>query len=105
MLIISFVCISQFGFRQKLSTSMALLELTDVISKCMESRNFTIDVFLDLAKAFDTVDHAILLNKLSHYGVRGTSNDWFRSYLANRQHIRNQRICHLPNSGNMLNTF
>ena len=63
---------------------MALLELTDVICECMDSRNFTVGVFLDLAKAFDTVNHAILLNKLSHYGVRGPSNDCFRSYLANR---------------------
>ena len=76
---------SQFGFRQKLSTSMALLELTDVISKCMDSKNFTVGVFLDLAKAFDTVDHGILLAKLNHYGVRGISNNWFRSYLATRR--------------------
>ena len=76
---------SQFGFRQKLSTSMALLELTDVISKCMDSNNFTVGVFLDLAKAFDTVDHGILFAKLNHYGVRGISNNWFRSYLATRR--------------------
>ena len=62
---------AQFGFRQKLSTSVALLELTDEISKYMDSKEYTVGVFIDLAKAFDTVDHNILLTKLNHYAVRG----------------------------------
>ena len=76
---------SQFGFRKKLSTSMALLELTEEISKSIDDRNYTVGVFIDLAKAFDTVDHKILLQKLHHYGVRGTANEWFGSYLENRR--------------------
>jgi hypothetical protein len=76
---------SQLGFRAKLSTSMALLELVDEISKSIDDKKYTVGVFLDLAKAFDTVNHQILLSKLNHYGVRGIANKWFASYLGNRQ--------------------
>ena len=76
---------SQFGFRAKLSTSMALLELVDEISKSIDDKKYTVGVFLDLDKAFDTVNHQILLSKLNHYGVRGIANKWFASYLGNRQ--------------------
>ena len=76
---------SQFGFRAKLSTSMALLELVDEISRSIDDKKYTVGVFLDLAKAFHTVNHQILLSKLNHYGVRGIANNWFASYLGNRQ--------------------
>ena len=76
---------NQFGFRPKLSTSLALLQLVDQLTKCMDENMITIGVFVDLAKAFDTVDHNSLLRKLEHYGVRGIANQWFCSYLKNRQ--------------------
>jgi len=55
------------------------------VNKSLKSKNSSCCVFLDLAKAFDTVNHDILLTKLHHYGVRGIQNDWFRSYLSNRK--------------------
>jgi hypothetical protein len=75
---------SQYGFRKKLSTSMALLDLVDKLTNSIENNEYTIGIFIDLAKAFDTVNHKILLDKLYHYGIRGIPHSWFKSYLANR---------------------
>ena len=75
----------QFGFRKSHSTTHALLDLTEDIRKAIDNNSFSVGVFIDLQKAFDTVDHKILLRKLDHYGVRGTANDWFKSYLSNRK--------------------
>ena len=69
---------------KKLSTAMALLKLTDDISRSIDEGNITVGVFIDLAKAFDIVHHKILLSKLNR-GIRGTVNNWFASYLQNRQ--------------------
>jgi hypothetical protein len=74
----------QFGFREQHSTYMALLSLIDKITNELDTRNFSLGIFIDLSKAFDTLDHNILLNKLVHYGIRGVANDWFRSYLSDR---------------------
>ena len=75
---------SQYGFRKKRSTNLAILELVTKISKAIDDNEFTMGVFLDLSKAFDTVDHVILLQKLEHYGIRGVALDWFKNYLTGR---------------------
>ena len=75
---------SQYGFRTLHSTELAALELTDQIFRHLDQKKLPLAIFLDLSKAFDTIDHSILLNKLSYYGIQGTSLMWFNSYLTNR---------------------
>ena len=75
----------QFGFRNGHSTDHALIDLTEDIRDALDANKFAVGVFIDLQKAFDTVDHDILVKKLEHYGVRGVSNNWFKSYLSNRK--------------------
>lgn len=75
---------NQYGFRKHHSTAYALACLYDKISSAIENK-YTVGIFIDLSKAFDTVDHHILISKLEHYGVRGTALRWFESYLSGRQ--------------------
>ena len=69
----------QFGVRQKYSTVHALISLTENIKKNLDQENIGCGIFVDLQKAFDTVEHAILLSKLEHYGIRGLANEWFKN--------------------------
>ena len=67
------------------SINHALVSLTEAIKKSLDNRKFGCGIFIDLQKDFDTVNHTILLMKLEHYGIRGTSLDWFESYLSDRK--------------------
>ena len=73
---------SQYGFRSKWSCSQAIAELTGKILQAREDGKKSASIFLDLSKAFDTLDHSVLLKKLDSYGIRGVVNNWFSSYLS-----------------------
>ena len=91
----------QFGFQKGHSTEYAIAKLADQIHESFEYDNSTLGVFIDLSKAFDTTDHAILLKKLENYGITDTNLAWFRSYLTNRKQyiqITNDRKNNLRNS-------
>ena len=75
----------RFGFRSHHSTEHAILSIVDKIHEGIEKGMFSCGIFLDFSKAFDTVNHAILVRKLEHYGIRGIAKDWFVSYLSNRK--------------------
>jgi len=75
----------QFGFRKKHSTTIAIIEITDNIIKELEEGKCSAGIFIDFQKAFDTVDHNILISKLDHYGIRGPVLEWLKSYITNRQ--------------------
>ena len=74
----------QYGFRAHYSTKLALLESIDEIRKNLESGNLVAGIYLDLSKAFDSLDHGILLSKIYNYGIRGFVFDWVKSYISNR---------------------
>ena len=76
---------NQFGFRNNHSTFMALIILVENLVDVLDNGNCAVGIFLDFQKAFDTVDHGILLDKLYCYGIQGIAHDWFLSYLSNRQ--------------------
>ena len=79
----------QFGFRKGHSTSHALHKSVDSITKSLANGRHVLGIFIDLSKAFDTLDHNILLSKLEHYGVRGSALSLMSSYLSNRK----QYVC------------
>ena len=84
----------QFGFRKNHSTEQAIMEITDNLKASIDSNFISCGLFLDFSKAFDTVNHQILLDKLCKYGVRGRPHDWFASYLQDRKQfvqIRNEK--------------
>ena len=76
---------SQYGLRPGHSTEYAAIEITDRIITDMDTNKIPLNIYLDLSQAFDTLGHAILLDKLSHYGIRGNPLKLISSYLENRQ--------------------
>ena len=97
--------ISQYGFRKAHSTESACLEFLDRVTADLDNKKTPVPIFLDLSKAFDTIDHQILIDKLSYYGLEGISLNWFHSYLSNRSQsvniddINNSMIVCLPVTG------
>ena len=85
-------------FGKKHSTAHALTSLTEKVKQTIDDGNYGCGVFIDLKKAFDTVNHQILLKKLEHYGIRGIPLDWFKSYLSNRKQ-------YVPVNGNTSETL
>ena len=97
----------QYGFRSGHNTSHPVLHLTDKVYSAFNQKPAakTLAIFIDLKKAFDTVDHSILLSKLDHYGIRDTSNLWFKNYLDSREQFvsingieseREKIVCGVP---------
>ena len=76
---------NQYGFRPVYTTSDCLIDLIEEITTRLDQGDYVVSLFLDLSKAFDTVNHEILLNKLRYYGILQKENNWFRSYLCNRK--------------------
>ena len=97
----------QYGFRAAHSTSHPVLHLSEKIYNSLNQKPSakTLTIFIDLKKAFDTVDHSILLKKMEHYGIKNSSNNWFKSYLSDREQFvtingieseRTKMICGVP---------
>ena len=75
---------SQYGFRSNHNTSFATIDFLEKVASSVDKGEFAFGVFIDLSKAFDTINHGILINKLKYYGITGLSLQWFTSYLTNR---------------------
>ena len=89
---------SQYGFRSQHSCESAVAELTSEIIKGQQNGMYTLALFLDLSKAFNTLEHKVLLDKMYRYGIRVSSLNWFKSYLENRK-IRVK--CQVASSGKL----
>ena len=82
----------RFGFRHGFGTNLALVEFMNHITTEFEGKKIAFGLFLDLSKAFDTLEHSILIKKMAYYGIRGNVSNWFNSYLTNRQHGRDLAV-------------
>ena len=86
----------QYGFRANHSTELAALNLIDRLTYDLDNGKIPTNIYIDLSKAFDTLQHETLLNKLAYYGVRGKANDLIRSYLTNRKQIVDfKKLCQI----------
>lgn len=68
---------TQYGFRSGTSTSMTLIEMVEEITNCIDDKKYAYRIFVDLRKAFDTIDHEILIEKLERYGIRCSRQVWY----------------------------
>ena len=91
---------SQFGFRNKHSTTDALRKFIGDVLECFDKNMICFSVFIDLKKAFDTVNHDIILDKLQYYGATDMTLNWYKSYLSNSKQrvviddqIRHKKNC------------
>ncbi len=84
---------AQFGFRKGHSTTTCILSFRNDVYLNLDNGKYTGVVFLDLKKAFDTVDHAILVRKLGLYWLGNRARDWFKSYLSNRVQMARVNGC------------
>lgn len=75
---------SQYGLRSNRSTSMALMVLIEDITSSIDKKKYALGVFIDFKKAFHTIDHHLLINKLEKYGIRGVVLNWMKSYKSKR---------------------
>ena len=76
----------QYAFRDHHSTELVNIELSDRIISALDEKQLPVTIYMDLSKAFNTLDHDTLLKKLNYYGISGTALEWFRSYLSHRSH-------------------
>ena len=90
----------QFGFRKHHSTNHAVITLIDQISAALDCGKAVVGCYIDLKKAFDTVNHRILIEKMQRYGIRGHILDWFKSYLNNRK-----QFTHINHTNSNLNSI
>ena len=81
----------QIDFRKNHATNNALTEVMNYIYKSLDGGNYVFGIFIDLKKAFDTLQHKILLYKLQHYGVRGLAFQWFESYFIQKKTISSHK--------------
>ena len=76
---------SQYGFRKNHACEHAIGEFISEVVKNIQLGKITAGIFLDLSKAFDTLEHSVVYKKLERYGIRGKALDWFKSYLSDRK--------------------
>ena len=88
----------QYDFRNNHSATHALIDINEKVRNALDSKYYACGVFVDLKKAFDRVNHTILLDSLKHYGVRGLANNWFKSFLQDRYQYTNFKNIALKNS-------
>ena len=93
---------SQYGFRKNHSTELATLEIIDRVIQEMDKYNTPINIYIDLSKAFDTIDHNILLCKLKYYGLNDAALDLCRKYLVNRKQY--VEIANIKSEENVITT-